>query len=90
MGIAARQRRFVVRVFLRLDELSFKDDEPHLPEASGFEAPEYRLSPLLLSVKIAVPPDLETKPLEKARSWTWLSEAIGDACHVGILLEVGA
>ena len=84
MGIAVRQRRFVVRVFLLLDELPFKDDEPHLPEASGFEAPEYRLSPLL-SVKIAVPPDLETKPLEKARSWTGLSEAIGDACHVGIL-----
>ena len=85
MGIAAKQRRFVVRVFLRLDELPFKDGEPHLPEASGLEAPEYRLSPLLLSVKIAVPPDLETKPLEKARSWTWLSEAVGDACHVDIL-----
>ena len=51
MGIAARQRRFVVRVFLLLDELPSKDDEPPLPEASGFEVPEYRLSPLLLSVK---------------------------------------
>ena len=60
MGIAARQRRFVVRVFLLLDELPFKDDKPHLPEASGFEAPEYRLSPLVLSVKIAVSPDLQT------------------------------
>ena len=68
MGIAARQRSFVVRVFLLLDELPFKDDEPHLPKASGFEAPEYRLLPLLLSVKITVLPDLETKPLEKARS----------------------
>lgn len=73
--MATRQRRFEIRVFLLLDELPSKVDEPHLPEATGFKAPVVRLLPLLLLVE-TVPPGLVAKPLEKARSWTWLSEAV--------------
>ena len=44
-GYAARQRRFEIRVFLPLDELPSQVVEPHLPEATGFKAPEIRPSP---------------------------------------------
>ena len=44
-GYAARQRRFEIRVFLLLDELASQVVEPHLPEATGFKAPEIRPSP---------------------------------------------
>jgi len=33
LGIVARQRRFEIRVFLLLDELSFQTNKPHLPKA---------------------------------------------------------
>ena len=52
--MAARQRRFEIRVFLLLDELSSQTDEPHLPKALVFQAPGNPPSPLLLSV-VAVP-----------------------------------
>ena len=48
LGIAARQRRFEIRVFLPLDELPSKADKVHLPEAAGFKAPVIRPCPLLL------------------------------------------
>ena len=53
----ARQRRFVIKVFLPLGELPSTAEEPHLPQATGFKAPDIRLppSPLFLSVE-AVPP----------------------------------
>ena len=40
--------------------------------------------PLLLSVE-AVLLGLEVKLRNQARSWTWLSEAVRDACHMGVL-----
>ena len=40
--------------------------------------------PLLPSVE-AVLPGLEAKQHEQARSWAWLSEAVGDAHHMGVL-----
>ena len=78
-GNAARQRRFEISVFLPLDELPSQVVEPHLPEATGCKAP----------VK-AVPPGLEIKPHEQARSWTWFSEAILDARHEEHFISAGS
>ena len=46
MGIATRQWRFEIRVFLLLDELPTKVDELHLAEATCFKAPVTHLSSL--------------------------------------------
>jgi len=50
--MAARQRRFYIRVYLLLDRLPSLVDEPYLPEASGFEAsniPAFAPSPVSIN-----------------------------------------
>ena len=66
--LPARQRRFEISVYLHLDGLPVKVNEPRLPEATGFKAPITRLRPYS-SVR-RVPPGSVAEPHEKARSWT--------------------
>ncbi|KAH3702417.1 hypothetical protein DPMN_077434 [Dreissena polymorpha] len=74
IGYAARQRRFEIRVFLLLDELPTKDDEPYLPEAASFKAPETRLHPFSCRLEHGLP-GLELSHTRRPGAGFWLTQA---------------
>ena len=68
-GYCCKAVEVLSQSFLLLDEQPSQADKPHLPKASGYEAPKTHLCYFSSSVEAALL-GLEAKPHVQARNWT--------------------